>query len=122
MLFAISTGSRAFAAPFAGMTQTGSMGLISAEPQRGSAPLADTAMMGVSNPFDKPLLAPVPQIARADNPDHKYHGGADERRDAEAEMVERVAAINRPDSVCPVKNDAGRMRTVSARSGELIRL
>ena len=67
------------AAPFAGMTQTGSTGLISAA--FAAAPHADGVIMGLSRPFGKGQTGPaMAQIARADQPDDQDHGGADQQR------------------------------------------
>src|SRR4029077_20844596 len=83
------------------MTQTGSMGLISADPQgRGGTPGRNNKIMGDLAPFDKAGSGPpMPQQPRADEADDQDHAGADQRRHADAEMAEGKAVIDRPDGL-----------------------
>src|SRR5580692_11737825 len=80
------------------MTQTGSMGLISAAPFARGTPGRNSKIMGDLAPFDKGgYRPPMPQQPRADDPDDQNHAGADQRRHGDAEMAEGKAVINRPD-------------------------
>src|SRR5580704_16230750 len=80
------------------MTQTGSMGLISAAPFARGTPGRNSKIMVDVAPFDKGgYRPPMPQQARANETDDQNHPGADQRRYGDAEMAEGKAVVDRPD-------------------------
>jgi hypothetical protein len=78
------------------MTQTGSMGLISADPQgRGGTPGRNSKIVGYLAPFSKAGSGPpMPQQASADKPDDQNHAdqllrSSVERKNALSESTDR---------------------------------
>jgi hypothetical protein len=77
------------------MTQTGSMGLISAAHLSRGTPGRNSKIMGDLVPLDKAGSGPpMPQQARADDPDDQNHAGTDQRRHRTVKICARELMRN----------------------------